>query len=82
MSLLVRPYGAVLLVLMPRGILLTRLVVCHRIHVTQVVTSIDRFTIHMDMYADVLAAKIVQYMPKIHIAGHGSLCTIGRNVTK
>ena len=48
------PHRAVLPILMPDGILLTRLVVDEGVHVTQVVAGGGRFTVHVDVYANVL----------------------------
>ena len=46
MSLLVRPHRVVLPILLPGGILLTRLVIGVGVHVTQVVAGADRCTVH------------------------------------
>ena len=60
-SLLVRPHRTVLPILMPGGFLLTRLVIGVGVHVTQVVASLDRLTVHMDVYVDILVVKITVY---------------------
>ena len=61
MSLLVRPNRVVLPILIPGGIPLTRLTVGVGVYVTQVVVGTHRCTLHMDIYADVLVARITVY---------------------
>ena len=60
-SLLVHPNRAVLAVLIPGGIEVTRLVVGMGVHVTQVVTGLTRLTVHADVYGDVLVVRQTFY---------------------
>ena len=55
------PNRAVLAILMPGGINVTRLVVGVGVHVTQVVTGLTRLTVHADVYGDVLAVRHTLY---------------------
>ena len=57
------PHRAVLAILLPEGVrvLLTRLVVGSGVHMTEVVSGINRCTIHMDIYANVLVVRITKY---------------------
>ena len=48
-----QPHRAVLPVLIQDGVLLTRLVVDPSIHITEVVSSVERLTLHMDIYSSV-----------------------------
>ena len=61
MSLLVQPHRMVLLILMPGGVLLIRLVNGVGVHVSQVVTSLDRLTVHVDVYGDILVVRTTVY---------------------
>ena len=61
MSLLVQSYGAVLAILMPHGILLTRLIVDAGVHVAEVVAGTGRVTVHMRVYTNVLRVRTTMY---------------------
>ena len=49
-------------ILKPGGVLLTRLVIGVGVHVTQVVAGLNRLTVHMDVYADILVVNTTLYL--------------------
>ena len=61
MRLLVRPYTVALPVCVPECVILTRLIMGGGVRVTEVVTGVDRLTIHLQMYADILRVDITAY---------------------
>ena len=68
MRLLVHPNRVALPVLLSEGILLTRLVIGRGVHVTEVITSIERLIVHVDVYSDILFVDTTVYQTLINCA--------------
>ena len=72
MSLLVGPHRVVLPILIPRGVALTRLIIGVDVHVTEMVTSVSRLTVHVNVYGDVLVVNTDVY-PRLMVVRSGCL---------
>ena len=61
MSLLVRPNRVELLLTVPRGVVVTRVVVHQGIILREVVTGLSRVLVRMDVYGDIVVVRKLSY---------------------
>ena len=61
MSLLVRPNRVELLLTVPRGVVVTRVVVHQGITLREVVTGLSRVLVRMDVYGDIVVVRKLSY---------------------
>ena len=61
MSLLVRPNRVELSLTVPRGVIVTRVVVHEGIVLREVVTGLSRVLVRMDVYGDIVVVRKLSY---------------------
>ena len=61
MSLLVRPNRVELSLTVPRGVIVTRVVVHEGIVLREVVTGLSRMLVRMDVYGDIVVVRKLSY---------------------
>ena len=61
MSLLVRPNRVELSLTVPRGVIVTRVVVHEGIVLREVVTGLSRVLVRMDVYGDIMVVRKLSY---------------------
>ena len=61
MSLLVRPNRVQLSLTVPRGVIVTRVVVHEGIVLREVVTGLSRVLVRMDVYGDIVVVRKLSY---------------------
>ena len=61
MSLLVRPNRVELSLTVPRGVIVTRVVVHEGIVLREVVTGLSRLLVRMDVYGDIVVVRKLSY---------------------